>query len=175
VLQSIFSPLFFSAHFYPFSPLTSPPSLPLPTFHSTTSPSSILTTHWILYQPCTPPSLCYPWHKHHPLQLNYTLTCTTALKSYSSQTSCSPSLHSSILPSSSTTFLNYSSISIQTTITLPIPTVYRQYHKGVLYILCKQLVWHWICEFLTANLHLHTRDRNNTSIYITTKWVTTQY
>jgi hypothetical protein len=66
------------------------------------------------------------------------------------------------------------SISGQTTITPPTPTVYRYYHQGVFYIIGKQLFWHQTCEFDIDNLHLQARNRMSTSTWLTTKSVTTQ-
>jgi hypothetical protein len=127
---------------------------------------SLLHTYHLLtsleYKLYTTPALCNPWHKHPPLlQQKYTQTHTRVTKP-SSPIPLNPPTHPfSCSPYFSTTFTNSpKSIMNLMTITSPTPTVYRYYHQGGgFYIICKQLIWNWTCEFVIDKLHFQTRNR----------------
>jgi hypothetical protein len=175
MLQFIILPLNYSS--CPFSSTLSP-IFTSPLSSPNLSPHYLFLLHMhdpltsLLYQLYTSPAFWNPWQKHPSLQQKYTQTHTRATKPSSPH--FSSSTHPSLFPLPLlmpllpiTQFSIYSLI----TVTAPSNTVYRYYHQGIFYMICKWLVWHCTWEFVIAKLHLQAKENIK---WLTTNSVTTQ-
>jgi hypothetical protein len=161
-------PITLSAPSHPLSPPIFT-SLSYPqTCHHTTLPFYTVTSHWLACRtnstqpqlPAIPDTSTFHYNKRN------TLKDTQRPQNPAAPIPFPPPTHPFLHPPLLVPHLPISQISISSliTITPPTLTVYRYFHQGVFYTICKQLIWHWTYEYIIPKLHLQARDRKHINL-----------